>query len=753
MAAKSTEIRIFNYGDSTSLTALWWKVFLLMPIWGCIPAAILGAIAFRIGGMAPNIGFAIVLVSFAAYFFEDVLKTKIKVVDGILYHGFRQFPLNKLSTLKVEYEEQRLVPRALVLNFQNNDRLDLMLSRIEPDDVNYLVKLIESHFPHCTIDPVLRTLSRCHDLSAQLNVGSSGQVIEIPYNPHRFLRDSAKSFLDSLSSWRRMGPIVCWALTTPMWLNFAYGVYKTSISTKDISLLEALSKQVSDFYHAFGEVINKVGPVLYDGMSNPIFAIASLLIAFFAVSQTVKTIGQPTLVIVDPDAVRLFISWRLVRYEVLVMPWKDLRRVEITKPGEDASPETWKLSFQCSNSKNNIALDWAGLTPEGRAAIYEHAKRYATGCTMSPELAETMLRKQNASYTELWLQSLSGSPKRNNLDPLGPGHKLNENRYEVLNKLGEGGQGAAYLCAENSMIDMRSCQEVVLKESIFPIFVDSTIRREALERFEHEARTLNALSHDNIVKLMDYFVEDHRGYLVLEHIQGRNLRDTAGGSPLDEEKVLDLALQMCEMLSYLHSKNVIHRDFTPDNLILETTGTLKLIDFNVAQTVNTGMTGTVVGKHAYVPPEQFRGKPTAESDVYAMGCTLFYLLSGHDPAPITQSKIGKERSDVSAGLQAIIEKCTNLKSENRYASIDELKLDLQRAKMGGESSSASIEPKDSESEPPASENNSDSVVSESSNGDSQNNGDSGSHKLKVPEQRIAEPILASSTESEEGSDA
>lgn len=731
MASKGSEVRIFNYGDSTSLTALWWKVFLLLPIWGCIPAAIAGFIAFRIGGMAPNIGFAIILVCFAAYFCEDVLKTKIKIVDGVLFYGFRNFPLNKLSSLKVEYEEKRLVPRALVFNFQNNDRLDLMLSRIEPEDVNYIVKLVEAHFPHCAIDPVLRTLSRCHDLSGQISVGS-GQVIEIPYNPHRFLRDSARSFLDSLSSWRRMGPMVCWALTTPMWLAATYGVYRISVTTKDITLLQALTQFVDNFYRGVGEVLSDVGPGLYTHMANPIFALASLLMAFFTISQAIKTVGQPTLVIVDQTAMRLFISWRLVRYEVMAMPWSDLRRVEITKPTEEANPETWKLNFQCGDSKNSVALDWAGLSPEGRAAIYEHAKRFATGCSMSPELAEMLLRKQNASYTELWLQSLSGSPKRNNLDPLGPGHKLNENRYEVLSKLGEGGQGAAYLCTENSMIDVRACQEVVLKESIFPIFVDSTIRREALERFEHEARTLNALSHDNIVKLMDYFVEDHRGYLVLEHIQGRNLRDTALGNPLEEEKVLDLALQMCEMLSYLHSKNVIHRDFTPDNLILETTGILKLIDFNVAQTVNTGMTGTVVGKHAYVPPEQFRGKPTAASDVYAMGCTLFYLLSGHDPAPITQSKISKERGDVSQALQAIIERCTNLKAENRYSSVDELKADLQSARRKGSVAD----------------------LSEGSECNAQIHDKDGEiHKLKVPETRVPEVILASAGENEETHDA
>ncbi len=90
--------------------------------------------------------------------------------------------------------------------------------------------------------------------------------------------------------------------------------------------------------------------------------------------------------------------------------------------------------------------------------------------------------------------------------------------------------------------------------------------------------------------------------------------------------MISLALQMCEILKYLHDQEppVVHRDFTPENLILGTDGTLRLIDFNVAQTLDqaASTTGTVVGKPSYLAPEQFRGEPMPSSDVYSMGATL-----------------------------------------------------------------------------------------------------------------------------------
>src|SRR5581483_5192636 len=98
--------------------------------------------------------------------------------------------------------------------------------------------------------------------------------------------------------------------------------------------------------------------------------------------------------------------------------------------------------------------------------------------------------------------------------------------------------------------------------------------------------------------------------------------------------------QMCEILAYLHGLEppVVHRDFTPDNLMITDDGTLKLLDFNVAMSAdNAATSSTAVGKHAYMAPEQFRGLPEPKSDIYSLGATLHFLLTGRDPEPISVS--------------------------------------------------------------------------------------------------------------------
>ncbi|MBA3860092.1 MAG: hypothetical protein C0507_24555, partial [Cyanobacteria bacterium PR.3.49] len=245
------------------------------------------------------------------------------------------------------------------------------------------------------------------------------------------------------------------------------------------------------------------------------------------------------------------------------------------------------------------------------------------------------------------------------------GERLKESQYEVLGRLGLGGQGTAYLCTEISV-----GKKVVLKETILPTFVDQVARQNALSRFEQEARLLNRMDHPQIVKLTDYFIEDHRSYLVLEHIEGGNLKEhVARKGRLSEAEVREFALQMCDILEYLHSLNVVHRDFTPDNLMLTQDGLLKLIDFNVAKNEEVGITATVVGKHAYIPPEQFRGKPTHKSDLYAMGATLSFLLTALEPTPITQSSPQNTNEEISDDLNSIIKDLTSLSEEKRPDTI------------------------------------------------------------------------------------
>jgi serine/threonine-protein kinase len=118
---------------------------------------------------------------------------------------------------------------------------------------------------------------------------------------------------------------------------------------------------------------------------------------------------------------------------------------------------------------------------------------------------------------------------------------------------------------------------------------------------------------------------------------------------------------------YLHSQTppIVHRDLTPDNLVLSVNVGLVLIDFGAANAFIGTATGTMVGKQSYMPPEQLRGKGEPRSDIYALGCTLYFLLTGSDPMPLEIANPG-EKTVVSHDLNALIMKCTAQKVEERF---------------------------------------------------------------------------------------
>jgi serine/threonine protein kinase len=361
-----------------------------------------------------------------------------------------------------------------------------------------------------------------------------------------------------------------------------------------------------------------------------------------------------------------------------------MERIDLAWPAGKTSPQDCMIKFKGS-SMENISAEYpiilklgAIAKEEDRDKLLRALETWAPDVHRDAQLLEILTPAQDHSYTELWLQALSAPPKRERLTPLSPGSRLQESRYEVYDQLGVGGQGTAYLA-----MDHQSMHEVVLKEFILPVYVDTNVRRQALERMQNEAAMLRKLDNNRIVRLWDFFVEDHRGYLVLEKIDGVSLQQIVESrGEQSESEVQSLALQMCDMLSYLHGLNppVIHRDFTPDNLILNKEGMLKLVDFNVAQQTEATATGTVVGKHAYISPEQFRGRPTPQSDVYSMGATLFYLLTGQAPEPIRASHPKSQRPDVSAEMDAIVARATAFDTKKRYQNVQELKNDLKALK-------------------------------------------------------------------------
>lgn len=285
-----------------------------------------------------------------------------------------------------------------------------------------------------------------------------------------------------------------------------------------------------------------------------------------------------------------------------------------------------------------------------------------------------------ASYTKLWMDSFSTASSRRFEGSLPDGHQLRNGEYEVQSFLGAGGQASVYLARSQSE---QYAKTVVLKEFILPAHAGADISQRSLANIQREFDLMQKLEHVNIVRYHDLFVEDHRAYLVLEHVDGPSLRalvDEQGA--LAESKVLELAESMAKILQHLHGQTpcIIHRDFTPENLILGQDGILKLIDFNVAQELETEATRTIVGKHSYLPPEQFRGKATPQSDIYAFGASLYFMLTAMEPEPITCSHPILHDEFISAALDELVAKATALDLRDRFQSAGELIDTIMHAK-------------------------------------------------------------------------
>ncbi len=284
------------------------------------------------------------------------------------------------------------------------------------------------------------------------------------------------------------------------------------------------------------------------------------------------------------------------------------------------------------------------------------------------------------SYTDLWLDALSSS-KRIRQDMLEPGTHILGGKYEVDEHIGGGGQAVVYKAKEKVSGGQGAIKEtqVVLKEFILPAQAGVNVRKRVLGNIQREANILKALHCSNIVRFIDFFVDDQRAYLVLEHIDGITLqRHIESNGCLTEHETINLSLQMCEILRNLHSCTppVIHRDFTPDNLMIDRNKNLKLIDFNVAEQLEASDTNAVVGKHAYIPPEQFRGKACEQSDIYALGATMFYLLTAADPEPISVSVPQALNQLISDELNSLVMRATAQEVSERFKSWSAIKAEL-----------------------------------------------------------------------------
>lgn len=266
------------------------------------------------------------------------------------------------------------------------------------------------------------------------------------------------------------------------------------------------------------------------------------------------------------------------------------------------------------------------------------------------------------SFTQVWERELESRFHATVFVPLEPGTTLQNGRLKVIRQLAFGGLSAIYLVQQSGK------ELLILKEAVIPPGAKADTKTKAMELFQREARLLIGLDHDRIVKVYDHFMENDRNYLLLGRIIGQNLRQYVDqNGPQDLEIVMRWFQDIVEILNYLHDREpaIIHRDITPENLILRDDGRICLIDFGVANEFLGTVTGTVVGKQAYMSPEQFRGKPSKSSDFYSLAGTLHFLVTGKDPLAMTECKPREVNPAVSESFNELVLSFTRQEESKR----------------------------------------------------------------------------------------
>ncbi len=230
-------------------------------------------------------------------------------------------------------------------------------------------------------------------------------------------------------------------------------------------------------------------------------------------------------------------------------------------------------------------------------------------------------------------------------------------RYQISQVVGLGGMSTVY--AARDLRFANTFKAVAVKE-MADTSKNEQDRTMLLQTFEREANLLAGLSHPAIPKVYDYFAQGGQVYLILEFIKGNDLETVLNANDefIAQESVLSYALQIVEVLSYLHNHKpapIVFRDLKPSNVMLTDDDRIVLIDFGIAKAFQAKTKGTMIGTEGYCPPEQYRGMSEPRGDLYSLGAMMHHMLTRSDPrreAPFTFGERPPKQAQ-SGGQQAV----------------------------------------------------------------------------------------------------
>jgi WD40 repeat protein/predicted Ser/Thr protein kinase len=264
-------------------------------------------------------------------------------------------------------------------------------------------------------------------------------------------------------------------------------------------------------------------------------------------------------------------------------------------------------------------------------------------------------------------------------------HALKQ-RYVILGQAGRGGFGAVYKASDtqfgNRLVAVKEMSQSNLGTQEFVA---------ATEAFRHEALLLAGLTHPNLPRIYEQFTDTGRTYLVMDFIDGETLEEHLNGlhgKKLSLEKTFEIALQLCSVLVYLHTRNppIIFRDLKPANIMLTSGGHVYLIDFGIARHFKPGQSKdtTALGSSGYAAPEQYgKSQTTPRADIYSLGATLHQLITGDDPSetPFHFAPIQLPNQPALKGLDTLVMSMVAVDISKRPASVAEVRQELLRLSL------------------------------------------------------------------------
>jgi serine/threonine protein kinase len=392
---------------------------------------------------------------------------------------------------------------------------------------------------------------------------------------------------------------------------------------------------------------------------------------FNGIFWMIITAGTPLLVVLTMVLAntRLLISKQAISFPLMFFPWlglhRKLRWSEIKEIVLIKASNNNQICVQLDSS-HTLPLQLNYFSQADSQKLVGSIDYLGVNCIVPSRFA---CQSTDLSFTQIWEEEVARKIGNTTFLTLEAGTMLQGENIRIIKQLSGHGRTASYLgrWLEKKLI--------VLKEVAIPRAKADMPARKIYDQFERECSFLLRLDHPKISRVLDNFVENERNYLLLEFIPGTDLRQyVRKNGALPEKEVLDLVLQLTNIVEYLHSFEppIIHRDITPDNIVLGDDGSIYLIDFGIANELVVNVTGTMVGKQAYMAPEQVRGKASTQSDIYSLGATMYFLSTGQEPPALTKLTARTVSHSISEQLDQVISNCTEPEVADRCQSVSEL---------------------------------------------------------------------------------